>query len=256
MSVIESDFGDDGHRQAILRLHAKAQNGTLYRLDNSACVKAYATAFQSTYGSLILVTGNFTPADHFDLVYTQSIFTTNVAVVGASGYNWICEDLEHHEYAWQYTPCITSLPEVQARVAENNWTVGGYKPEYCLVEEPTPHCKLQYSLYLVVIVIAFNIVKAIVLCYVAFTSKDSPLLTTGDAVSSFLRTPDQSSRGMCLLPMESVRQPAKYRRTMTFDAKPRRWRSAISRRRWSFGIAWSVFDRRFCPLAISVFYCY
>ncbi|KAB8263535.1 hypothetical protein BDV32DRAFT_135786 [Aspergillus pseudonomiae] len=236
VSVIESDFGDNGNRQAALRLHAKAQNGTLRRLDNSACVNAYATAFQSTYGSLILVTGNATPADHFNLVYTQQVFKTNVAVVGASGYNWICEDLEHHKYEWQLTPCITSLPQVQARVAENNWTVGGYKSEYCLVEEPTPHCKLQYSLYLVVIVIAFNIVKAIVLCYVAFNLKDSPLLTTGDAVSSFLRAPDQCSRGMCLLTMESVRKSSRISRTMKFDANPKRWRSAMSRRRWSLGI--------------------
>ncbi|KAE8363430.1 hypothetical protein BDV27DRAFT_158828 [Aspergillus caelatus] len=236
LSVIESDFVDNGNRQAVLRLHAKAQNGTLYQLENSACVNAYATAFQSTYGSLILVTGSATPADHFNLVYTQQVFKTNVAVVGASGYNWICEDLEHHQYEWQLTPCITSLPDVQARVAENNWTVGGYKSEYCLVEEATPHCKLQYSLYLVVIVIAFNIVKAIVLCYVAFNLKDSPLLTTGDAVSSFLRAPDQCSRGRCLLSMESVRQPSKYSRTMAFDANPRRWRSAMSRRRWSLGI--------------------
>ncbi|KAB8224802.1 hypothetical protein BDV33DRAFT_187817 [Aspergillus novoparasiticus] len=236
VSVIESDFRDDEHRQAILRLHAKAQNSTLYRLENSACVTAYATAFQSTYGSLILGAGNATPADHFNLVYTQQVCKTNVAVVGASGYNWICEDLEHHQYEWQLTPCITSLPQVQARVAENNWTVGGYKPDYCLVEEPTPHCKLQYSLYLVVIVIAFNLVKAIVLCYVAFSPKESPLLTAGDAVSSFLRAPDQFSRGMCLLSMESVRQPAKYSRTMTFDTNLRRWRSAMSRRRWSLGI--------------------
>ncbi|KAE8330823.1 hypothetical protein BDV39DRAFT_190405 [Aspergillus sergii] len=221
VSIIESDFGDDEHRQAILRLQAKAQNGTLYQLENSACVTAYVTAFQSTYGSLILVTGNATPADHFNLVYTQQVFRTNVAVVGASGYNWICEDLERHQYEWQLAPCITSLPQVQARVAENNCTVGGYKPEYCLVEEPTPHCKLQYSLYLVVIVIAFNIVKAIDLCYVAFSSKEAP---------------DQFSRGMCLLSMESVRQPTKYSRTMTFDTNPRRWRSAMSRRRWSLGI--------------------
>ncbi|GMG00502.1 unnamed protein product [Aspergillus oryzae var. brunneus] len=216
---------------ALLGASNYSQNGTLYRLENSACVTAYTTAFQSTYGSLILVTGNATPADHFNLVYTQQVFKTNVAVVGASGYNWICEDLEHHQYEWQLTPCITSLPQVQARVAENNWTVGGYKPEYCLVEELTPHCKLQYSLYLVVIVIAFNTVKAIVLCYVAFNSKDSPLLTTGDAVSSFSRAPDQYSQGMCLLSMESVRQSAKSSRTMTFDTNPRRWRSAMSRRR-------------------------
>lgn len=234
------------HRQAILRLHTKAQNGTLYRLENSACVTAYTTAFQSTYGSLILVTGNATPADHFNLVSTQQVFKTNVAAVGASGYNWICEDLEYHQYEWQLTSCITSLSQVQARVAENNWTVGGYKPEYCLVEELTPHCKLQYSLYLVVIVIAFNTVKAIVLCYVAFNSKDSPLLTTGDAtgdaVSSFSRAPDQYSQGMCLLSMESVRQSAKSSRTMTFDTNPRRWRSAMSRRRWSLGITCSVLD--------------
>lgn len=241
LTTVNASFPDDDNGQAFLRLYAKAQNGTLHRLDNLACIDAYATAYQSTYGSLIVATDDVTTADNYVLVYTQTVFNpAEEAVVGASGYNWICQSLQKHEYQWQITPCITFLPEARTQAANNSWIVGTHTVDYCLVEDLAPHCKLQYSLPLVVIVIIFNLLKAIVISYVAFTSTDAPILTTGDAVASFLRNPDQFSRGNCLLPGDAFRRPAKYGGALTFDATPKRWRSALSRRRWVLGITLSV----------------
>ncbi|KAF9890173.1 hypothetical protein FE257_006334 [Aspergillus nanangensis] len=248
---IQRDFGGES-RQSFLRLHEKASNGTLYRLDNSACVDAYATAYQSQHGSVVVVTDDITPADHYSLAYTETVFNpANQAVVGASGFNWLCQDLQHHEYTWQITPCITFLPNVRAQVAANNWTVGGHKVDYCLAEEVAPHCKLQYSLPLILIVIAFNLVKAIILCYSAFAWTETPILTTGDAIASFLRTPDRFSTGTSRLTMHAVRFPAKYAATAPFDATPQRWRAALSRKRWVTGITSYSFALFICVLLLT-----
>lgn len=224
-----------------LRLYSKAQNETLYRLDNSACVDAYATAYQSRYGSLIVVTDNITSPHVYPLAATQDVYNPAYEPVpGASGYNWICQDLESHKYEWELTPCTTNMRQVREQIASNKWTVAGYPVEYCLAEELPAHCKLQYSLPLVLIVIAFNIVKAVVLGYVAVTTADTPLLTTGDAVASFLATPDDFSHGLGLIPADAIRRPAKYSTMPTFDGRPKRWRSAISRRRWRLGLGVSA----------------
>lgn len=100
-----------------LRLYSKAQNETLYRLDNSACVDAYATAYQSRYGSLIVVTDNITSPHVYPLAATQDVYNPAYEPVpGASGYNWICQDLESHKYEWELTPCITNMRQVREQI--------------------------------------------------------------------------------------------------------------------------------------------
>lgn len=75
--------------------------------------------------------------------------------------------------------------------------------EYCYSEiQPTKSCSLQFSLPLIYVVIGSNIIK--VLCMLATVYKlwnleDSILATVGDAVDSFLRNPDTTTMGYCLL---------------------------------------------------------
>ena len=68
--------------------------------------------------------------------------------------------------------------------------------------------------------------------------EDAPILTTGDAVASFMKTPDQFSDGKYLMSMDSIRQPQKwYDKDKTFDRTPKLWLLAISRFRWVLGIS-------------------
>ena len=121
--------------------------------------------------------------------------------------------------------------------ANNNWTVEGYHVHSCLTERVPQRCKLQYSLPLTVTVVVANLLKAMVLFYMSFNSRDAPLLTTGDAVASFLHKPDQFSQGRCLLSDKEVRdsyyskgkhpyKPLKYHSNRT------RWYSAVQVRDW------------------------
>ncbi|KAF6790759.1 hypothetical protein CSOJ01_14451 [Colletotrichum sojae] len=60
------------------------------------------------------------------------------------------------------------------------------------------HCKLKFSNLLCWIVVAVNLLKVALTLLVAFGRGESPLLTVGDAVASFLEHGDETTRGMCL----------------------------------------------------------
>jgi hypothetical protein len=88
---------------------------------------------------------------------------------------------------------------------------------------------------------------------VAFRLKDSPLITVGDALESFLQRPDATTKGLCLLTREDVtksrrvessfkgpywplREDATMINGQTASLRSHRWSNAASGRRWSLTI--------------------
>ncbi|KAE8162407.1 hypothetical protein BDV40DRAFT_288545 [Aspergillus tamarii] len=211
------------------RMVQKGLHDELYHLENADCMSAYATNFQSEYGSVLLLTDDFHPNDtDFDFLSSQGPSTT---YKGDNPYAWMCWD--HTVYASEMqTLCRDQLPEIRAHT--DNWIVGGYRVKYCLTERVPGKCKLEYSLPLAIIVIVFNIVKAIVICAVALTMTELPILTTGDAVASFLKSPEARDRDHCLMSKTLAKNPTS--RPLPYEAKPQRWATAVSILRWTICI--------------------
>jgi hypothetical protein len=65
-------------------------------------------------------------------------------------------------------------------------------------EQIEEKCKLSFNLELAVLVIILNLLKVDVIAYALFAIKQKPLVTIGDAVASFLQTPDSATTQMCL----------------------------------------------------------
>ncbi|KAE8419468.1 hypothetical protein BDV36DRAFT_294303 [Aspergillus pseudocaelatus] len=235
MQNITSENGDTTN-DALSRLRAEAQNGTLQRLDISQCVNAYATDFQTTYGSLILVTNDTDQPDQYQSVAQQTTFLPeeNLRTSASDPYKWICSAQAE---AKDHT-CSQLLSDVKDQASKNDWYVGRYRVAYCLAERPPQRCKLEYSLPLAITVIVFNLVKAIIIGYTAASATKKPILTTGDAVVSFMLKPDEFTRGQCLLTRESVKtrrcRPS-YKSSM-FNSTPMRWHAAVSGRRYLLGL--------------------
>ncbi|KAF9885044.1 hypothetical protein FE257_000775 [Aspergillus nanangensis] len=198
----------------------KSVNNTLTRLSPEECVSAYATNFQTKYGSLVLITDGLNTTEYDVLqLYNQSVVRNG----GNDPYRWICED-------WKpLVSCSLSVPDIKTH--SDNWIVsGGYKIESCLAEPLPEKCMLECSFPLAMIIIATNLAKAIIICFTAFYLGDSPLLTTGDAVASFIKEPDETTKGVCLLskndiPFDGI--PLEY------NDRPKRWASAASKGRWA-----------------------
>lgn len=72
------------------------------------------------------------------------------------------------------------------------------------------------------------------MCFIAFRSAETPILTTGDAIALFILEPDASSANRCLLArrvralLAFVRMSVLIARKKTYDERPRRWGSALS----------------------------
>lgn len=59
--------------------------------------------------------------------------------------------------------------------------------------------RIQISLHFMLIVIAMNLCKLVIMLYVVFTDRSQYIVTLGDAAASFLRRPDPVTKGKCLL---------------------------------------------------------
>lgn len=206
------------------RLMEKGLSGELHRLDQVECMKHYARTFQTKYGSVLLVSDDYKPnTTDFDLL-------DGVMALNTHPYHWICSgkgtyyDVSCREY-------VNQLIE-----DPRNWTVFNfydesyYKVDYCLGEETIERCMVEYSLPLCLIVIAVNVIKAAILWGITINTVNFPILTTGDAIASFMKRPDGTTKGKCLLSYDLVGKQADTE--WEFNAKPRRWGSAVSRRRW------------------------
>ncbi|KAL4972308.1 hypothetical protein BDW66DRAFT_164259 [Aspergillus desertorum] len=254
----------DGNRDvSATRLLASAQAGNLTPMTPQECISAYGTSWQSKYGSLVLISDAFNGSmSAIHLVERQ--LAPWVGNNEDDPFGWICADKRHAP-----TPdhrCKYYLGDVRAK-ADSTWVVKGYRVEYCLVETAAEKCTLEFSLPLASVVIATNLVKAVLIILASLILESTQLLTVGDAVASFLRAPDELTRERCLLTSDMI---VKERRTMLLAAyrsypdqqepalepeedlpikysaeRKRRW-SSVSAARWVF----SFFTPRPPPLRL------
>ncbi|KAL3440941.1 hypothetical protein BJX65DRAFT_17229 [Aspergillus insuetus] len=211
------------------RFRAAAQNGSLEDLTASECFNAYDTTYQANYGTLILLSDDVQNRSDYYWVTTEDVYTP---MKDQYPHNWMCwPDLE---------TCSA------AEAARGQWTLRGYTISSCLSQRVPQYCRLQYSLPLTIVVIVANLVKAIVLCYMSFSQSDPPMLTTGDAVASFLNKPDTFTVGRCLLSARDVRDLAyssdKHRyKPLSFQGDRRKWYASVQQREWvSILLFWAI----------------
>lgn len=212
----------------------KAANDKLVRLNNSECIAAYATEFLSNYGNVLLITDDFNSTSlDFDLLGTS--YRGTYGIEFDDPFSWIC--VNHSISNIPKHRCSYYIPDIQADV--DVWIVGNdladkkhlARVKYCLAEPAPALCKVEYSLTWAIVVTVFNFVKAAIICGVALTLRDIPILTVGDAVASFTGKPDQTTIGNCLLSRTIIHKKA-HDDPLRFSRKPRRWASAVSVRRW------------------------
>ena len=165
--------------------------------------------------------------------------SSSVASVGyencpSDSWNWICDSTE----SCPDIPCSKRLPGIQSDVS--NWEVLGYKVKYCVAQTMEEHCKLQFSIYIAALVIFLNLLKASIMLWLAFGVKESPLMTMGDAVASFIQQPDPNTKNMCLASNEHIKRVRKNWNALAtqrqYNQQRRRWFAAASKTRWTICI--------------------
>ena len=107
--------------------------------------------------------------------------------------------------------------------------------EYCLSRPIEEHCKLQFSLAIMIVVITCNLIKTICMSWMAWKRDPEPLVTIGDAIASFVNRPDVTTEGNC------IAGKARFEGNKCWDLPYSKWRPkrphlfrAASLRRWVF----------------------
>ena len=228
-------------------LHGYASSGALERLENSECIQAYAKNYVTDRGDLLLVAKpdpaniSLVPTiynvDHIHPTILTFSYYCRVDV-----YQWLCSEANCQN------PCQPQVPALLQNA--NNWRPfndrGHVNIDHCLSQKTPEHCKLQFSVDLAILVLVMNFLKLVLMVYTATGLIDAPLVTTGDAVASFLEKEDPTTRNMCLVSASEIKGSDRTSlcRDKVFDlTSPREWKdtkfrygSVVSGKRWTFSL--------------------
>ncbi|OJJ99641.1 hypothetical protein ASPACDRAFT_52322 [Aspergillus aculeatus ATCC 16872] len=243
-------------------LLSAARRGSLQHLDSQTCRDKFAVTFQQAFQKLLVVTDDANGSnDTYAYIDTAYVFTPFTEPT-ETPYNWLCDytsldisDCNRRRRYLNYSS-PTSLDGWVMFVGEYNSTV-----QYCLAEKADQHCRLRYSFPLTMVVIGFNLVKMCLLLYMWGRPLEAPILTSGDAIASFLRRPDLYSQYRCLSTSRDVTRGSGGMGSLAsgtpspgpkaFDNERQRWGAAVSGRRWKFCVSLWLSETIVCVVLLA-----
>ncbi|KAL8708100.1 MAG: hypothetical protein Q9220_006954 [cf. Caloplaca sp. 1 TL-2023] len=191
-------------------------------LENSQCIKKYAQEFLADRGDVLAVTSDLNNSLSMERLADAH---PSSGVGSGLAYDWICDVYPSSQIQEQCRPDDGTAKD---------WTLGSglYSVSYCLSRRMEEHCRLQYSLPLLITVIVCNFVKAIGMILLAYQRTSKPLVTLGDALTSFLDNPDPTSKGNCMADKTILKLHSWGVRTKAGHTTPRMWFKNASKTRW------------------------
>ena len=223
----------------------------LTRLDNAACVQAYEGDWISEWRTVLLVTNRHSNDSILD------IYTSNHRD-DLNDPSWLCGfyqaeslrqpgtrtcdlgDLKTHLDNWsiKFWPLSDGLPPCPYDLWEcNDARFQTVRIEYCLAEPVEPSCMISISTPLLITVIICNAAKLTCLVYTLLLGDFKPLITVGDAIASFLRSPDERTRECGLLSARNLRykkSPVNEGKSDNLSHRP----SAHLPKKWEWKCEW------------------
>ena len=104
---------------------------------------------------------------------------------------------------------------------------------YCLSKTVAEHCKLQFSVTIMIVVIICNTIKTVCMTTIAWKQHPEPLVTLGDAIASFLDRPDVTTKRNCVAGRTRFEESRHWGQLLSrWEPKRFRWFRAASRKRW------------------------
>ena len=203
---------------------------SLVKLENKECVDVYSAPIISTYSDLLFVTSNISVNNSLlamaGNVDSPIIINTTQNAAGLQGSNVFC----------MFLLCGRpgTVPDPQNMTFDDFGPYpAAYVVEYCLSKPVEEHCKLQFSLTIMIAVIICNMIKTVCMTIILWKQDPEPLATLGDAIASFLDQPDITTRRNCIAGRDQFKDTRYWGLLVSrWDLKGCRWFRAASLRRW------------------------
>ena len=218
------------------------QAANWHNLTNEACIKVYSQQFLTLNNNVLAVTSA--------LNATSPVLNSSYPVYTFAPENsddlWLCSG-ELGETGCNTSALLTEAANWKIYIDKSNGPVSGpvdnsvyphadsqaFPIQYCLSQPAGGHCTLQFSLLLITSVIVCNITKLACMMMLLLRHQAKPLVTLGDAVESFLATPDPTTENLCLADKRifSEKKPWLARHD-SYEPKQLRWFASASWKRW------------------------
>ena len=215
-----SEIWDINHWTEVLEGYQKNQT-SLERLSVETCLEVYTAQVLSSHSDVLLVS-------------SYSNFTNSLLGYQYTGYQYDIWDSADYGYFGKlsfFLECsevpVSCQQSFGTLLDPQNWL------QYCLSVPAKEHCRLQFSLTIMIVVIVCNLMKTICMSTIVWKQDPEPLVTLGDAIASFMDRPDVTTKGNC------IAGKARFEKSKSWDSLSRRWDSkslllfrAASSRRW------------------------
>lgn len=223
---------DTGYLDGLQDLFGNATahyNSSAFRnMSNAECIQTYGQNFISGFNHVLAVTSETGNFENETLFFADESIG---AYFSSPNYWWICAAGYHVG-----SNCDTKKIKKNA----SSWMINGKKIDYCLSQIEPAHCTLQFSLQVLIAVIVCNALKSAAMFWTLYKQKDATLVTIGDAITSYLDRPDETTKGRCLMSRMDIKgwKLAKDKPNIEplpktfFEHKASRFFAAASWKRW------------------------
>lgn len=188
-------------------------------LDNQECINAYANDMITDRRSVIVITDQEpTSSDNGSVLLVME--ASPASTISRGHYQWLCPipiDLRADgvgyttvgtvgTYDYSISPlCHQQVSDQQVR--GEGWRPSNITAQYCLSEEIPGECSFHANVVVLWVVFACNLTKLLVMIYVLFSPViTKPLMTIGDAISSFIIDPDPATEQLGATNIRQVKQ--------------------------------------------------
>lgn len=224
------------------------------RLESAECIQRYATDLITDRRSVIVITNDVPVPDRGSVLTAIAGFT---ATPNINGYDWICPlsyTLTTVDGVTQYSRTYSYFGDCSQQIAQGqldleNWTPTNITAEYCLSQKVEEQCGFHANIAIIWTVVVCNMVKILIMVYIACSrGLETPLLTIGDSVASFMTNPDPTTVNLGPITIRAVKALGRDKtsdrskvwsadRSSGWQPSSRlRWFHAVSVQRWCFTI--------------------
>ena len=219
-------FDTEFHSNRTLAYFQQAANWD--NLTNEACIKVYMRDYVTDNTNVLAVTSALNDSSSIvNTTYPAYVYRWDDTTP------WICGDNTYDSYTYTCDASAVLAEAAGWTINVDNGHLWAVPIQYCLSQPVEGHCTLQFSLWIITIVIMCNITKLACMIMLLLRQQAKPLVTLGDAVESFLETPDPTTENMCLADKSefSAKKPWSAA-SDSYEPRQLRWFASASWKRW------------------------
>ncbi|PPJ57742.1 hypothetical protein CBER1_00020 [Cercospora berteroae] len=176
-----------------------ADQAAFVRLEAQQCLDVYGSDLLTEHSHAFAIVDPSIPVNISDYDREGKYSARNWSAVGMPE-----ADAEGMPMFWP-SEINDIADETQRDSYSESWLLSGMYLEYCVAKKEPSHCKLQFSMYILVVIIVCNVINMSVMIWHLWHQRSEVLVTFGDALASWLRDVDNNTTGHCLIDKTSVR---------------------------------------------------